>query len=315
MFSSLTRSSRGLLIIGAALAVAAFALVVLLLNQKSATNKTATSATVVATATLSGGDTSALDATATPAVGLQEVIAVRNVPTGTQFTDPATIALYFKNQPVPPLAAAPMDAVASTDALASSLISNTIRLTSNVKQGTVLTTDSFELEPFSPPYSEAYQVRPGRVAESIQVPSLNADNGAIKDGDFVDVFLTLPDKDLSAYTFSPPTTLSGSDQTQQILQDVRVVSATPITNTYTLELTPQDALMVKFVKDNGGTIDLALMSSVDVKTQAAQPKTNAVVPQYFQTPMAYVKGTPQGNGLISPFDTPLPTLTPVPTPK
>jgi Flp pilus assembly protein CpaB len=258
-------------------------------------------------------------ATATqPPMGLQEVTAIHDVPAGTRFSDAATIALYFKNQPVPPMASVPVDAVASTDALTTSLISNTIRMTNTIKRGAVLTTDSFELLPFSPPGSQAYAVRAGRVATSIQVPLLNADNGAIQAGDFVDVFLTLPEKDLSAHTFNSPAGLAnnGPNQTQQILQDVRVISATPpVTNTYTLELTPQDALLLKFVKDNGGVVDLALMSSQDVKTQAAQPQTNAIVPQYFLTPQANAQGTPQSNGLVNPFDTPLPTLTPIPTPR
>jgi Flp pilus assembly protein CpaB len=315
MLSSLTRSSRGLLIIGAVLAVAAFALVVLLLNQKSPSNTATPPPTVMATATSAPGAVTAdITPTAQPA-GLQEVTAIHDVPAGTKFSDAATIALYFKNQAVPPMASVPLDAVASTDVLATSLISNTIRITNNIPRGAVLTTDSFELQPFSPPYSVAHQVRQGRVAESIQVQPLNADAGTIIPGDFVDVYLTLPDKDLSAYTFSPPVSISGSDQTQKILEDVRVISVAPATSSYTLELNQQDALLLKFVKDNGGTVDLVLMSAVDVKTQAAQPKTNPIVPQYFLTPQTTVKGTPQANGVIAPFDTPLPTLTPIPTPR
>lgn len=316
MASSLTRSSRGLLIIGAVLAIAAFALVVLLLNQKSPPNVATPPPTVAATATgaVDTADTLAASPTAPPA-GLQEVTAIHAVPAGTRFSDAATIALYFKDQPVPPMASVPLDAVAGTDVLATSLISNTIRITNNIPRGAVLTTDSFELQPFSPPYSVAHQVRQGRVAESIQVQPLNAANGTIIPGDFVDVFLTLPDKALSAYTASPPESVSGSDQTQKILQDVRVVGVAPTTNSYTLELNQQDALLLKFVKDTGGTVDLVLMSSVDVKTQAAQPRTNPIVPQYFLTPQTSVKGTPQANGVIDPFDTPLPTLTPIPTPR
>jgi Flp pilus assembly protein CpaB len=310
MLSQFTRSSRGLLVIGAVLAVAAFALVVVLLNQKSNNHSATGVATGTVTATLAPGTTAVVP---TPSAtvgtaGLQEVAVVRDVPAGTLLSDSATIALYFKDQPA--LSSVPADAVPSTEAMTTNLISNTILFTSKVAKGSILTTRSYELLPFSPPYSLSYQVRPGRVAETVQVPALNADNWLILPGDFVNVLLTIRDKELDPYTSNPPVgPNSGPEQTQQLIPDVRVIDVKP-TGIYTLELSQEDALILKYVKDTGGTVELNLMSSVDVKTQAQQPKTNAVVPQFFLTPVTITQGTPQRNGLINPFATALPTLTP-----
>jgi Flp pilus assembly protein CpaB len=320
--NQMARNRRLLLLIGAVLAVAAFALVVLLLNQKAGTTPTAAqaTATVVSSSPAPGttpgaGGTAVASVptdTATVAIGsASEVTAIQNVPAGTKLTDMGTVAHYFRTQAA--AGAVPINAVPSTAVLATSLVSNTIQVLSPIKRGTILTTDQYQLLPFSPPNSLAYNVRVGRVAESVQVPLVNSDNGAILPGDFVNVLLTLHDRDLSAYTSSPPDAANnGPIQTQELLPDIRVVAVAP-TGLYTLEVTPQESLVLKYAKDYGAQIELVLMSSVDVKSQAAQPPTNAVVPDFFLTPVAVVRGTPQGNGVPYPFATPLPGIIVKPT--
>lgn len=312
MFNSITRSSRGLLIMGAVLAIAAFALVVVLFNQKS--KNAATPAVPTATAATIGPSGQVVMPSATVPIaqqGLGEVAAIRDVPPGTRLSDSATIALYFKDQPA--IGAIPQDAVQSTSVLTTSLVSNTVHILNKVPRGTILTASNYELLPFSPPTSLSYSIRPGRVGETIQLPALSAVNGVLVPGDFVNVLLTIHYRELSEYSSNPPLSgNAGPEQTQQLIPDVRVIDVKPAAPyfNYTLELSQQDALVLKYVKDTGGTIDLALMSSTDVKTQAAQPRTNAVVPQFLLTPVTILQGTPQRNGLIDPFATPLPTLTP-----
>lgn len=311
MFNRLARNRRSLLIIGAALAVAAFALVVLLLNQTASKTPTAAPIPTLVATIPPGPGTVIVPPTATvvtgEGVGPSEVTVIHDVPSGTKLSDIGSLSLYFKTQPA--VGALPQNAITSTDVLATDLVSNTVQMLTTVKRGTVLTADAFQLLPFSPPGSISYQVRVGRVAESVSVPLINADNGGIVSGDFVNVLLTLHDRDLSAATAnSPDPANNGPIQTQELLPDIRVIDATP-TGMYTLELTPQQALLIKYVKDYGGSVDLVLMSATDVKSQAAQPKTNAVVPNYFLTPVTLVKGTPQGNGVLFPFTTPIPTPT------
>jgi Flp pilus assembly protein CpaB len=323
MIDQLLRSRRGLLVVGAALALVAFALVVVLLNQKSSTgtNGEPTATVGLTTATT----TAALDATAvalpSPTISIppnQAVVAAMDIPAGTKLLNAAAVQKYFKDTPVVgPLTVE--DVMTSTELLASQAgTSEMIQIPAPIKRGSFISRQALDVQPLSPPDSLSYQVRPGRVAETIQVPTLSADNVAIRSGDYVDLFLTLyRNYDLSSRTANPPQPVhSGPIQTQQLISGVRVISATVLPGTggvYMLELTPQDAALVKYVKDAAGQIDLTLLSADDVQTRAASPRTIPVVPEYFITPEAIVRGTPQGNGVPYPFDTPLPTFTPVPT--
>lgn len=323
MIDQLLRSRRGLLVVGAALALVAFALVVVLLNQKSGTSSpksapTATMGLTTPTTTTAMGIPIVVPSPTTTILPNQAVVAAQDIPAGTKLLNAAAVQKYFKDTPVVgPLTVE--DVMTSTGLLESQVgISETIRIPALIKRGSFVSRQALEVQPLSPPTSLAYQLRPGRVAETVQVPTLAADDLRIQSGDYVDMFLTLyRNYDLSSRTSNPPQTIhSGPIQTQQLISNVRVLATTVITGTggvYTLEVTPEDAALIKYVKDSAGQIDLALVSADDVQTQAASPKTIPIVPEYFLTPEAVVRGTPQGNGVPFPFDTPLPTLTPVPT--
>ena len=324
MIDQLLRSRRGLLVVGAALALVAFALVVVLLNQKSSTNSPAGTPTAVVgsitpTTTLAQGVPTVMPSPTISILPNQAVIATQDIPAGTLLLNAAAVQKYFKDTPVVgPLTVE--DVLTSTGVLASQVgVSETIRIPALIKRSSFVNRQTLDIQPLSPPSSLSYQVRPGRVAETVQVPTLAADNVGIQAGDYVDVFLSLyRNFDLSSRTANPPdSTHSGPLQTQQLISGVRVLATTVITGTggvYTLELTPQDAALVKYVKDTAGQIDLTLISADDVQTRAQSPKTIPVVPEYFLTPEAVVRGTPQGTGgVVYPFDTPLPTLTPIPT--
>jgi Flp pilus assembly protein CpaB len=321
------RSSRGLLVIGGVLAVIAFVLVVVVLNGKS--NNSA--APLVVTATPAGSPV----ATAIPTVGLGIVVAVRDIPAGTKFTNLTSIAGSFKDVPLGTGVAQPQNAVNSiaewvttdTRVLSGTAFLGTILVTQNIRRSSPLLTTEYKVLPISPLFSLAYQIDAGRIAETITVGQSNADNLQILPGDFVDILLTIRQRETDSLNSNLPTSISapngGPFETQQLISNVRVVAVGPplaaaagaaATENITLELPVQDALLLKYVKDTSGALELVLLSSEDVKNQTVQPKTKAVFPEYFLTPETTVKGTPIGNGVPNVFVTPKPTLTPKPTP-
>jgi Flp pilus assembly protein CpaB len=116
----------------------------------------------------------------------------------------------------------------------------------------------------------------GFEAESVSVPSLQSADGAVVAGDQVDVLLTLSTDQLADFHTSDQ--IPGPQETQQILQDVTVVRADP--PIYTLLLRPQDALLLKYVKDSqNATLELALRSGRDA--HARLRPTWPILPDYF----------------------------------
>ncbi len=314
------RSGRGMTVVGIVLAVAAAALVIYLLSGKSNTS-TPTTPTVVPGA-VTGTDTPIVP-TATPTVTLAAVYAVQDVPAGTRLTNVVQVARYFKDQPIGNNAILSSDAVINgvtgwltTDTRVLSgttFLGGTILITSKIKHGTQLLTTQYKVLPVPPVGSMAYQMDPGRVAEGVQVSATTSENAGILPGDFVDVLLSVRQHELDSLQSSPPKSAdSGPFETQQLISDTRVISA--LGTLYTLEMPLQDALLLKYVKDTSGTIDLVLVSAPDVRDQVIQPSTKPVVPEYFLTPRPIVRGTPGNNGVPYPFDTPRPTLTPRGTP-
>lgn len=320
------RSSRGMLVIGAVLAVVAFVLVVVLLNQKSSTTSTGTQGTPLPTATAGPEQPSV-----TPTVGLSVVQAVQKVPAGTRLTSDAEIHAYFKDVPVPPNTIIPADTITSigqwesdTHVISGTTFIGALQIISTINQGSALRAGSFKVLPIPPFNSLSYQVDPGRVAESIQLAPLFADNGTIVTGDYVDLLLTIRQHAVDSHLWDSPLVSSGAYETQELVSTAKVVQAVPVGAAgagyvYTLALPIQDALLVKYVKDTGGIVDMVLIAADDIKNQTVQPHTNAIVPEYFLTPQPAVRGTPgvssspsptPVNGVPYPFVTPLPTLTP-----
>jgi Flp pilus assembly protein CpaB len=319
------RSSRGMTIIGVVLAVVAAVLVVVLLSSKS--NSPNASA---ATPTPSGPtDTETpILPTATPTFTLAAITAVQNVPAGTHLNNLVDVFRYFKDQPLSPNTPIDSNAVTSgtigwltndTKVLSgTAFLGGSIVITQPIKSGSPLLTTQYRVLPLPPPNSMAWQMDPGRVAESISIATTSSDDLGIVPGDFVDVLLTLRQKDLDSFTVVPPNPADlGHQETQQLISDSRVISALDTLGggaVYTLEMPVQDAVLLKYAKNTGGDIDLVLVSAADVKTEAASPSTKAVLPEYYLTPRAIVRGTPGNNGVPYPFDSPRPTFTPVATP-
>ncbi|HVA92166.1 MAG TPA: hypothetical protein VNL71_20260 [Chloroflexota bacterium] len=324
------RSSRGMTIVGIVLAVAAAVLVIVLLNQKSNTS----TPTITATATPSGptSTATAILPTATPTITIAAITAVQNVPAGVRLNNLVDVVRYFKDEPLSPNVPIDSNAVTSgtigwltndTKVLSgTTFLGGSILITKPIKKGAPLLTTQYRVLSVPPPNSYAWQMDPGRVAESVQVSTTSAADLGIVPGDFVDILLTVRQRELNSLNSNPPTSitapLGGPFETQQLISDTKVISA--LTNlagggaVYTLEMPLQDALLLKYVKDSTGTIDLVLVSGPDVRTQAASPSTKAVVPEYFLTPRAILRGTPSTNGVPYPFASPRPTLTPVSSP-
>ena len=294
---------------GHCLAVAAFALVFVFFNQKSATPAPAPTATTVVGASspvaavgtpvaavgspVVGSTVATPAGTSTPAINV-EVVANRNIPADLRIENISDLVRYFKDYPIPAGQSAPRDAVGGLGVLSTNLISNTVHILNPVRAGNPILNTDYELEPFSPPTSLSNQIRPGRVGISIAVLPLAADNALIFPGDYVNLLLTLHQKDFYNRPIgAPDIAQGGSATTQQLLTSLRVIDARPLLGNYTLEMTPQDALLVKYVKDTGGAIEMTLISAEDVKTRAKAPQTNPVVPDYFLTPMPAGAGHPQ----------------------
>lgn len=326
----LLRSSRGMTVVGIVLAAVAAILVVYLLTSKNNN----TNATVTATATPAGptATSTPILPTATPTITVAAITAVQSVPAGTRLNNLVDVVRYFKDEPLSPNVS--IDSNAITDGTMNWLTTDTkvlsgttflggsILITKPIKKGAPLLTTEYKVLSIPPPNSYAWQMDPGRVAESVQVATTSAADLGIVPGDYVDVLLTVRQRELDSLSSNPPTSITapagGPLETQQLISDTKVISA--LTNlagggsVYTLEMPLQDAVLLKYVKDSSGSIDLVLVSGPDVRTQAAQPSTKAVVPEYFLTPRAIVRGTPSNNGVPYPFASPRPTLTPVGTP-
>jgi len=333
----LLRTSRGQLLIGAVLALVAFVIVVVVLSKQSNNNTTTgpiNSAGIVVAPTF------------TPTPGPHYVVAKFQVPPQTNLDSIDQINQYFEDVPVPSQATPDPDRVTSIHdwitnythvySETANLFLNDIQITKVITARSALLTTDYVVLPVPPPSSLSWNIPPGRVAETVQLSGNQSDDLHIQAGDSVDVLLSIRQHEVDSLGSDPQSTSGvavtgggtdygtnwrGSLETQQLISDARVVAiglpAVPGSNqaqTYTLALPLQDALLLKYVKDTYGNIDLVLISGEDVKGQALQPKTHAIFPEYFATPEAVLKGTPQGNGLPNAFVTPRPTLTPQASP-
>jgi Flp pilus assembly protein CpaB len=318
-----------MLVLGVGLAVLAFVLVLFVLRS-GATPTTTSSTQVTALPTMTVAAGTPLP-TATPTVAVQEVVAAVDIPAGTRLTTISQVYSLFKVNQLPNSATVPADVVTdigdwlqSTKVISGTDFFGALVMTQKLKRGDPLLTTDYTAPPFSPPNSLSYAIDPGRVAISVQVPALAADNQHILPGDYVDILLSIRQRDLDSLNTDPPNAAAGPMETQQLIANAKVVDVSLVPGqpspvyAYTIEMPLQDALMLKYIKDTVGTLDLVLISAADVKGQLAQPKTNAVVPEFFLTPLATVKGTavpgvagtPRGKGVPNVFVTAIPTPTP-----
>jgi Flp pilus assembly protein CpaB len=259
MFNKLDRNSRNLLILGMLLAVIAFALAFSVLSKAS-----------------SSASQAAVQPTAVPAPAL---IVNSNLPALTQITDLQSARQYFHEQRV--TGAVPTDYVQGFNGLHDLIAQGPRHLTIALPKGeTLLNSDLItNTAPGTVDYSPL--LNKGEVAETIAVQPVAAGNGNIQVSDHVDLLVTyklplqssarrLPGIDRSA---SPANTW----ETQTTLQNLRVLNVAG-TN-YTLAVTHQDALVLKWVKDTNGTVDLVVRATDD----SGRVRTTAILPTYLES--------------------------------
>jgi pilus assembly protein CpaB len=114
------------------------------------------------------------------------------------------------------------------------------------------------------------QISAEKVVVAFPVGDLLAQSKAIHEGDHVDLLLTLDIQEESA------TETRAGKATNLTLQNVKVFrivrdapkdeQTQPEPKVILFEMSPQDAVIAKFVKDSGGTLDLALRSPLDTGT-------------------------------------------------
>jgi pilus assembly protein CpaB len=121
------------------------------------------------------------------------------------------------------------------------------------------------------------QIRPGFVLFAFPIVDLMGQSNLIADGDRIDLLLTVP-----------PTTQPDGTTTARVsaltLQNIEVFKVlrpvdeegNPGEATALLcSMKPEDAVMLKFIKDSGGAIDFALRSPLDVDPFTAPPVDDA----------------------------------------
>ena len=205
------------------------------------------------------------------------VMAAREIPDQTQVTPDALVVRPF------PADFAPATAIASPDQAVGKFAVGTIYKDQILLQGHV------SVAKRAPSMSE--RVPPGKVVVWLPMPDLLSGNIGFRPGDHLDILLSLP-LTTTATTPSDPTpgqtanpnasagNAKSGTSTQTTLQNVEIfalgdrsesgasvgpggvqVSKGGGAQPLALLVDHQDALIIKYIKDSGGTIDLALRSA------------------------------------------------------
>jgi pilus assembly protein CpaB len=124
------------------------------------------------------------------------------------------------------------------------------------------------------------QIQQGRVLFAFPIVDLLSKSDLIQDGDHVDLLLTLP---LVPSEGAPADTQGKT--TAITLQNIEIFKVLRVVNedekqkgeatSLLCSLTPEDAVMIKFIKDSGGTIDFTLRSPADKEPFQAPPVNRA----------------------------------------
>jgi Flp pilus assembly protein CpaB len=263
VLNKLIHNSRNLFILGALLAALAFVLAFSLLSkaQQSATTQAAPVPTPI------------------PAPAL---VAKTNIPAFTAIVDLKTAQQYFKEQAV--TSNVNPDYVKGFSGLQVLLAQAPRHLALALPKGMQLMSSSLITNTAPGAVDFSPLLNPGEVAETISVQPTQADNGNIQPSDHVDLLVSykvhprattgsIPGVDDST---TPPTT----QETQTTLENLRVLNVAG-TN-YTLAVTHQDALVLKWAKDTNGTVDLVVRAADDSTHKVKVFKTVPVLPDYLQ---------------------------------
>lgn len=277
MLNKLVRNSRNLLIIGGLLAAVAFVLAFSVLS-KAQSSPTTNAAQIVPTAT---------------PVPAPMLVARTDVPVFTPITDLKTMMQYFQEQPV--RGYVDPDYVKGSTALAAMLVQGPRHLAIRLPKGQTLLNTELVSNTVAGAVDYSSLLNSGEVAETIAVQPTSAVNGNIQPSDHVDLLLSLKidiTKDAAQrhqlYTDNGtaigPSTQPGTWvgylwETQTTIQNLRVLNVTGAN--YTLAMSHQDALLLKYVKDTNGTVDLVVRAADDSDSRKPKTfKTTAILPDY-----------------------------------
>jgi Flp pilus assembly protein CpaB len=276
VLTKLVRNSRNLIIFGALLAAVAFVLAFEVLNKAQPT-PAANAAQVAPTPT------------PIPAPAL---IARADVPAFTPITDLSTVSQYFQSVPVSGYV--DPDYVKGSQGLAQLLVAGPRHLAIRIPKGQPLLNSELVSNTVAGAVDYSTLLNPGEVAEAISVGPVAAVNGVIQPSDHVDLLMSIKfdlTKDAAArhpfYTdngtvIGPSTTsttwVGSLWETQTTIQNLRVLGVAG--TTYTLAMSHQDALLLKWVKDEGGTVDLVVRAGDDSGRKPTLFHTTAVLPDY-----------------------------------
>lgn len=121
------------------------------------------------------------------------------------------------------------------------------------------------------------QIPEGRVLVAFPVADLLNQAKVVQEGDKIDLLLTL---DITEETPTETRTGKATNYTIQNVNIFRIVrdrptedNPNPAPQALLVDMTPQDAVILKFVKDNGGVIDFSLRSPLDNTTYSTEAIT------------------------------------------
>jgi pilus assembly protein CpaB len=161
-----------------------------------------------------------------------------------------------------PLDLVPISAISDTIALDSKL------LVRAVGQGETFRTDQFLGGEGS---TMSQQIKKGFVLFAFPIVDLMSQSDVIKDGDHVDLLITLPFKELrgdeSEKDLGKATALTLQNiEVFKVLRSAKQDDKQEGTPTALMaSVTPADAVILKYAKDSGGSIDFTLRSPVDTE--------------------------------------------------
>jgi pilus assembly protein CpaB len=121
------------------------------------------------------------------------------------------------------------------------------------------------------------QIPEGRVLVAFPVTDLLNQARVVRENDKIDLLLTL---DITEETPTETRTGKSTNYTIQNVNVFRLVrdqpteeNPNPVPQSMLVDMEPQDAVILKFVKDNGGTIDFSLRSPLDDATYSTEAIT------------------------------------------
>lgn len=208
---------------------------------------------------------------------IEVVVALTDLPERVAI-QPSSVALTkVPVDMVPPEKAASLDSVVGKYPLVK-IFKGEILIQPKLADSSTRTTPSFSLEK-------------GMIAITYSGNDLLTPTGAVRPGDRVDILLTLPlARPPTEDNNEPPPSIP--QVTQTLVQNVEVlrVGSFPVGNQpegaaagkgITFQVSHQDALVLKWAKDSGGTIDLALRHPSDKEPVSTEAITaNYIIKQF-----------------------------------